>query len=64
MMKYGARMMLDGGIAAGIGGVMTFVPGLQFPGLIIGGTGAVVGIMGSWLFTAGYITAEAGGEGY
>lgn len=43
-------MMFTGGLFAGAGGVMTFVPGLQFPGVVIGGSGAVVGLGGVLLY--------------
>ncbi len=64
MMNIGAGTMAGGGVIAIAGGVMTFIPGLQGPGLILGGIGVGIIVPGGLLFTMGYITAEAGAEGY
>ena len=46
----GTNLMIYGGIGAGIGGLMTFVPGLQLPGFFIGTGGAFVGFTGLGLY--------------
>ena len=63
MKKAGVYILVGGGVLTLVGGVMQFTPAAP-AGWVIGGVGVVTGVMGGFVWVAGYFAGQAGAEGY